>query len=150
MDSRKDHKMGEKGGMMSGAKSGKLITMDNKNERLAEADKKILEEAGCGGLIAITSNEQLMELAQAAGETKSIFDAMLKGMAQEQADFIRELRVDKGYTWRSVAQTCSENKLFEGGVYDWQPPSNQLAGMALCERAAKFFKDEQYMKEPWN
>lgn len=56
--------------------------------------------------------------------------------------YIREMRVERRYTWRAVAETMSE--LTKG---DWG--SNQLAGMAFCDKAARHF-NEYYQQEPWN
>ncbi len=38
----------------------------------------------------------------------------------------------------------------EGWFYrNWGPPSNQIMGMVLCEKAALFFK-ENFREAPWN
>lgn len=63
-------------------------------------------------------------------------------MTKEQAKFVRKLRVEEGYTWRAVASAC--NKEWNG---NWG--SNQLAGMDICEAAAKHF-NENFMQDPWN
>ncbi|MBU0846725.1 hypothetical protein KKH23_06000 [Patescibacteria group bacterium] len=65
-------------------------------------------------------------------------------MTLGQAKAVRVLRVDKGYSWRAVAEAC-----YELGWGKWSPPSNQIMGMALCERAAQLL-GEDYEKEPWN
>jgi len=49
----------------------------------------------------------------------------------------------KVYHFESVGLVLSKDQI------DWAAPSNQLLGMALCEKAATFF-GENYMKEPWN
>jgi len=124
--------------------------MSDEERKLASADRSIIESAATGeGLIEITSVEQLMELAQMAGERFKGFQAMVLAlMEKEHAEFVRKLRVDEGYSWRAVADTCYIE--WGGDAFEeWDPPSNQLMGMALCEHAAEFF-DEHYMKEPWN
>jgi len=74
-------------------------------------------------------------------------------MTLEQAKFVRFLRIEAedvsslwgtftGYTWRGVAQKCNDE--WDG---DWG--QNQIAGMEICEQAAKMF-GEDYKKEPWN
>ncbi len=101
------------------------------------------------GLIEIKSVEQFKALAQAASDRFEGLGEIVKVMTHDQALFIRMLRVDKGYTWRAVAEACYEQN-WEG--YDreqWTPPSNQLMGMALCEKAAEFF-GEHYKQPPWN
>jgi len=67
-------------------------------------------------------------------------------MTKEEAEFIRDLRVNKGYTWRAIAAECYERGMFGA---DWDPPSNQIIGIVLCEVAAEKF-GEDYLKEPWN
>jgi len=109
---------------------------------LDPTDQAIMDSIITGkGLITITSREQLMDFARMAGEVKDSFDKLFENMTKEQAIFVRELRVDEGYSWRAVASAC--NKEWGG---DWG--SNQLAGMAICEKAATFF-DEGYEKI-WN
>lgn len=107
-------------------------------------DLAILHATATGeGLIEITGADMFRELANAAQATKSAFDDDFAGMTQEQAEFVRSLRCGEDmYTWRAVASTCA---LEWGG--DWG--GNQIAGMAICEKAASFF-GENYMEEPWN
>jgi len=69
-------------------------------------------------------------------------------MTKEQAEFVRKLRVDERYSWRAVARRCYGNHRFRDWS-KWDPPSNQIMGMALCERAAVMY-GEDYEKEPWN
>jgi hypothetical protein len=82
------------------------------------------------------------ELADMAHRTKSRFDAQFADMTELQAAWVRHLRIEEGMSWRGVAATCAE--AWEG---DWE--SNQIAGMAICERAARFF-GEDYMTGEWN
>lgn len=58
-----------------------------------------------------------------------------------QYALIREWRV-KGCTWRRIAEKASE--AWNG---DWD--SNQMAGVELCEAAAKHFGEDPH-SEPWN
>ena len=66
-------------------------------------------------------------------------------MNQERAEQVRRLRVEKDNTWRGVAEEC--HKLW-GEDAAWSPPSNQIPGMFLCERATRFF-GENYLEESW-
>ena len=66
-------------------------------------------------------------------------------MIRRRAAYVRYLRCDLRSSWRMVAATCHHAWL----VSDWQPPSNQLMGMALCDAAAKFLNEDP-RKEPWN
>ena len=95
-----------------------------------------------GGAIPITSLAQWEALAAMAKEVMESFQSDFEQMTLEQAQFVRHLRVDEGYSWRGVAQECAD-----AWAGDWD--SNQLAGMAICERAAQMH-DEDYMREPWN
>lgn len=71
-------------------------------------------------------------------------DVMEKRMARKQAAYVRKLRVESLYSWRSVARAC-----YEAWGGDWEPPSSQPVGMIICETAAAEFL-EDYMKPPWN
>lgn len=62
----------------------------------------------------------------------------------EQARFVRELRVEKQYTWRAVAQACHE-----AWGASWEPPSNQLWGKELCDLSAEALGQNPRIA-PWN
>lgn len=112
------------------------------SQKSTEADQKILDSVRSGtGLITLTP-EGARDLAKKAQELFHFFQQQFTYMTHEQASFIRRLKVDENGTWRYVAEACSDAW---GG--DWG--SNQLAGMALCERAAFFF-NEDYQTDPWN
>lgn len=68
-------------------------------------------------------------------------------MTLTQAKFIRILRVDESYTWCQVADGCYV-EFVDWDKTDWCPPSSEVVGMALCEKAAEFF-NENYMEKPW-
>jgi|SRR5579884_386072 len=115
---------------------------DGGDPKLAKADRDVLHAAATGeGLIPVTS-ELFQKLADAAQQTMTAFQNDFAAMTSEQAEFVRTLRCEDSYSWRAVAETCA---LEWGG--DWG--SNQLAGMAICERAAELH-GEHYMEEPWN
>ena len=99
------------------------------------------------GIIQL-ENGDLEKLGKMATKTKKRFDDSIeKLMTKERATRIRELRIgDRICSWRRIAEICYEEW---GKDADWNPPSNQLAGMALCEFAARLF-NENYMGEPWN
>lgn len=121
---------------------------------LTDADRQILEASRTGeGTITLgefdgdqilASRDVLDEVAQAARLSHTKAGNLTLFMGKKQATFVRELRVEKIYSWRSVAQAC-----YDAWGGDWQPPSNQLVGMAFCETAARKFS-EDYMVEPWN
>ena len=94
------------------------------------------------GLLRL-SGDDLTHLANAAALTWELFQKEVRAaMTDERAEYVRKLRVERKYTWRSVARACSN----AWGI-DWG--SNQLAGMCLCEAAAERFF-ENYRQPPWN
>ncbi len=112
---------------------------------LSSTDKEILESVKTGeGMIAIESTEQLQDMAKAASERFEEFKELCSPMELWQARIVRILRVEKGCSWRAIAEVCHNL-----GWGKWSPPSNQIMGMALCERAAQLL-GEDYRKEPWN
>jgi len=117
--------------------------------KLDPTDVEILESAKSGeGLITIKSVEELKELCRVAGERFEAYRFFLREhMTREQAEFVRKLRVDQGYSWRAVARACY-NQHWPGWLR-WDPPGNQIMGMSLCERAAEMH-GEDYQKPPWN
>lgn len=125
-----------------------LVTEDksiHKGAILSSVDKEILESVKTGeGMIAIESVEQLQEMAKQAAERFEEFKELCSPMTFAQAKAVRKLRVENGFSWRAVAEAC--HRLDWG---KWSPPSNQIMGMALCERAARFF-GENYEEVSWN
>lgn len=65
-------------------------------------------------------------------------------MTREHALFVRQLRVEMGYSWRTIARDCRAQLL---GT--WLPLSNQLAGIAICFVAADVL-GEDIGDEQWN
>lgn len=115
---------------------------------LTAADRELMRAAQTGeGLIPVGPQE-LLALGRAAREVFDEASDDFAGMTAEQAAFVRRLRLDDGdglgYSWRAVAETCHLE--WQG---TWEPPSNQLVGMAICKRAAELH-GENYMEEPWN
>ena len=92
------------------------------------------------GLIRMTP-EQLIVMGKAGNETWKMFDKYIK-LNKRTAKLVRHLRVQQHFTWRAVARRCA--LLWEG---PWG--ANQIAGMTLCQKAAKLL-GEDFMKEPWN
>lgn len=124
-------------------KKKKIIISEDK--QISDADKKLFSSEGA---IEIKSAEQLWELAMMASKRLEGFQKDVQRMTKEEAEFVRKKRVDEGLSWRAVAQACYD--AFDNwDKSDWHPSSNQLMGMALCERAAEFF-DENYREPPWD
>ena len=123
-----------------------LITEDvqlkSGSSKMTDTDRAILTSVKSGeGLTEMTS-EKTEELAKQAQAVFGFFRTIFQHMPLTVARFVRGLRVEEYGTWRYVAEACSEEY---GG--DWG--SNQLAGMALCERAAQLH-GEDFLKFPWN
>jgi len=113
--------------------------------KLGKGDKEIVESIKAGeGLITIESIEQFQEMAKAAAERLEEFKELCSPMELWQARIVRILRVEENCSWRAVAESC-----YKLGWGKWSPPSNQIMGMALCQRAAQLL-GEDYEKEPWN
>ena len=120
----------------------KLITGDGK---ISDTEKNMLTDPG--GAVVLDSVEQLKAFAQMAKDRFDAFDERIQEvMTEPLGKIIRMLRVEQDYSWREVANQMSQHPEFTAC---WSPPSNQLAGMALCQRAALMF-GEKYMSPPWN
>jgi hypothetical protein len=110
-------------------------------------DMEVLKCAQTGeGAIPITSAEMLNDLVKTTRATKNVFSKTTETMTKKQAEKVREWRVNDDCTWRGIAQMAWNEGWFDRR---WDPPSNQLMGMDLCEKAARFF-GENYMEPPWN
>ena len=84
---------------------------------------------------------ELTVMAEAGNKTYDLFRQHIP-MNRETAILIRQLRIDKEYSWRAVARFCSKA---------WKAPwgGNQIAGMVICEKAAALMGDD-FMEPPWN
>lgn len=93
-----------------------------KTGKVDQTDVEILKSVKTGeGLITIKSKEQLIAMAKAASDTFDYFREQVRNkMTKEQAEFVRRLRVDKGYSWRAVARQCY-NQNWKGWER-WDPP----------------------------
>jgi len=84
---------------------------------------------------------ELTVMADAGNKTYQYFRQHIE-VSPGLAKLIRQLRVERDYSWRTVARFCSRV---------WRAPwgSNQLAGMVICEKAAKLL-GEDFLQPPWN
>ena len=84
---------------------------------------------------------QLCVMAEGANTTWEHFHQYIE-VNRDAAKLIRLLRVKQDYSWRAVARRCSEV---------WRAPwdGNQIAGMVICEKAAKLL-GEDFLRPPWN
>jgi hypothetical protein len=87
------------------------------------------------------SPADLTALAETANKTYEHFRQYIP-VTRKVAKFVRYLRVEKDLSWRSIARYYS---------FVWEGPwgGNQLAGMIICEKAAKLL-GENYLEPPWN
>lgn len=118
------------------------IMMASEPEKF-ESLKNTLEKQE--GLIQLTFDE-MVELARKVNETISEFTFLVAPMDLRQASQIRHWRINNHMTWRALSAAAYQEGWFD---HDWSPPSNQLMGMALAEKAATLF-GENYREEPWN
>ena len=123
---------------------GMLESMRDEDPGKFQELKKEMENHA-GSLIPLSFDE-LVELSRKGNERLDEFEGIVAPMNLGQAAQVRHWRVDNHMTWRSVSRAAYEEGFF---LSDWDPPSNQLMGMALCNKAAQVF-DENYREEPWN
>jgi hypothetical protein len=115
------------------------------------ADERVLRDVAQDHGVQIKSVEEFQALASAAHAVHDYFGELCRRiLTPERMAIVRQLRVDEGRSWRSVAAQCYERWGEETADETWdRVPSNQLMGVALCEASAAHF-DEDYMKPPWN
>ena len=106
----------------------------------APADTPPEAIANLDRLIQLTP-EKLTAMAEAGKQNQELFEKHIR-LDTPRAKLVRHLRVTQSFSWRAVARRCA---------LLWEAPwgANQLAGMALCEKAAKLL-GEDFLKEPWN
>ena len=93
------------------------------------------------------SLQELIEFTQRLNEDVEDYSWMIEGkMNLGQAAETRAWRVNYRYTWRAVARAAHKLSWFGSR---WVPPANQLMGIALCQAAAVFFR-ENFRQDPWN
>lgn len=115
------------------------------NDEIYKKLKQVIKDDGSVELNVDSQEAQL--LARLAALTHERFlEQITPFMTLERARCVRKLRVDDGLTWRGVAEAWEKEF---AAVASWKFNGNQLAGMALCELAAKFF-GEDYMGPLWN
>lgn len=87
------------------------------------------------------SPAELTAMSDAGNKTYEAFREHIE-VTRETANLVRKLRVERDFSWRATARSCS--KL-------WGAPwgGNQLAGMVICQKAAESL-GEDFMQPPWN
>jgi len=108
-----------------------------------EEIRALLEETGAVAITPVVLNE----LAQFVGVGVAALGGRIRcSMTPDRAREIRRLRVEERLSWRGVARATADAW---GREAIWEPRSNQLAGMILCEVAARLL-GEDYLEDPWN
>jgi len=110
-------------------------------ERFRDFQKTMEKQAG-----RRLTFDALVELGRKADEKMSGFTDVVACMSLGQATQIRHWRIEGHMTWRSVARATYLEGWFSR---EWEPPPNQLMGMALVQKAAQLF-GENYREAPWN
>jgi hypothetical protein len=89
-----------------------------------------------GNLVTLTP-EMAKDLAL---QGKQKYDGYLKSlrlsMNAQKALQVKDLRMNKQVSWRGIAAWC-----FVHWNGNWYPPTNQLAGMAICEVASEILNE---------
>ena len=92
-------------------------------------------------------NGDCTKLRRSATKTANLFYKKIKSiMTKEDAEKVKKLRIADGNTWRGVAVEMF-NEWGEKACWK-EIPSNQLAGMALCEVACELLGENWY-EEPF-
>jgi hypothetical protein len=106
---------------------------------LTKTDENILNppmDVG-SGLYKEIADSELKSLADSANKLLDYIDKQVgPRMNKGRARFVKEIRVDQKYSWRSVALRC-----FAEWQGNWRPPDNQIVGMKICEYAGELLKE---------
>jgi hypothetical protein len=117
---------------------------ENTDPSWTAADEALIRSAWTGEGLVVLRPDDLARMVELAGRRKAEFTAIVQTMTRDQAEYVRRIRCHDHFTWRAVASAC-----YVEWSGHWHPPSNQLMGMAICEKAASFF-GEDYKDDPWN
>ncbi len=90
--------------------------------------------------------KQLVEFSRTADRRFGEFAKLAQVMTKGQASLVQRLRVEQHFSWRAIARACHTIG-WEWAT--WAPPSNQLMGIALCQRAAQILGGDA-RSDPWN
>lgn len=120
--------------------AGGLTPYEAMDMALVEGKGTPEAKAGLSQLRSL-SPQELTSMADAGNKTFQLFQRtiIVDSLAAKK---IRNLRVNERYSWRAVARYWAKSFGAPWG-------SNQLAGMVLCEKAAKLL-GENFMHQPWN
>ena len=108
--------------------------------------KKLKQHIGKQYGHVIKSMDEFEAICSAADGRFKEFEEVSKAMTLSQACQIRVWRIQDRMTWRAVARAAYRDGFFQR---QWHPPSNQLLGIALCNKASRFW-GEKATEPPWN
>jgi hypothetical protein len=98
---------------------------------------KIFEEPMAKGEYTVLTPETLQQLREQGQQKYALYKSMIRSMMKlTRAEFARDLRKNQKMSWRAIAARCWTE--WQG---TWAPPTNQLAGMAICEIASEILDE---------
>lgn len=69
-------------------------------------------------------------------------------LTKAQADFIKDLRINKDYSWRAIARDTKKQFPEMDIDSDGKTYGNQIDGIRLCDLAMHFFNEK--VTDGWN
>lgn len=133
---------------------GKLIiaSPEDAAELMQEDEPENSEQSKSNPPFIPLTMDDFSELGRMGKIKNSIFASHIEAkMTKQQALIVRDFRVNKHYTWRKVARTAFALVVSRQwrGWFLWDPPSNEIMGSTLCDRAATLL-EESSREPPWN
>ena len=119
--------------------SSRVVTSDSYDGVCDPVDVAFMADAAAGRGVVV-DEEMLRALGEAARKTRDLFVAEIRSrMTLDRARKVFELRVREEHSWRALARALHDE--FERS---WDPPSNQIAGLVLCEEAQRVTTGEDW------
>lgn len=113
------------------------------DSKIGSAERDYLLNSGS---ITLTTREEIEEMARRVAETHAYFlEWIHPRMSRGRAERIRDLRCVQNQSYRAIA---GQSALEWGADGAWQPSTNSIAGVVLCECAADLFGEDVHAY-PW-
>jgi hypothetical protein len=113
------------------------------DSKIGSAERDYLLNSGS---VALTTPEEIQDLARRVAETHAHFlEWIHPRMTRQRAERIRELRCVQDQSYRSIAGQLALERSADGA---WNPPTNSIAGVVLCECAAELLGEDVHAY-PW-
>jgi hypothetical protein len=108
-----------------------LLSNEDYSRQRDPVDDQIVASSRTGeGCVELTP-EMLEDLVKQAEISYRLFASKARQiLTRERALFVKQCRVEQNCTWRKVAHLCHDE-----WKEDWEPPSNQIVGIVLCQQA---------------